>query len=406
MTAARLMASIRKAEHWGIQVAEPQLDMDALHERKDLLIEGLRMGAEELLADRGVTLVQGRGRLVAQDTVEVNGNRLRTRNVVIATGSVAAQMPIAGADLPGVIGSAEALELREIPGHMAVLGTEPWDLELAQYYHLVGSKVTLIASEKSLLPEADREIGQRLGKAFHDAGIVIKRGVRIEAIRQRDDGKLAVELADSKEEVIADKVLATRRLPNTSGLGLRALGIQTAHGAVLVDEHMRTNVPHIYAVGDAVPGPMRSHKANAEGVVAAENAMNLNRQMDYDALPQCLYTRPQVAWVGLTEEKARAQGIDVMIGKVPTAINPDAMILGETAGAIKVVASARYGKILGVHAMCPGAVDLINVATVAMLSEATVRELMRFVPAHPSLGEALVDAALDVEGRSLHMPQW
>ena len=177
-------------------------------------------------------------------------------------------------------------------------------------------------------------------------------------------------------------------------------------GAILVNERMETSLDHIYALGDATAGPMWSHKANAEGIVAGENAMGLTSRMNYDILPRCLYTWPEVAWVGLTEEQAEAEGIEMEIGKVPTAINPYAMILDETAGVVKVIACKKYGKIIGAHIMAPGAVDLINVVAVAMLSEATAGELMRFIPMHPSIGEALVDAAMDVEKRSLHLPKW
>jgi dihydrolipoamide dehydrogenase len=436
MTTARLIGSIRKAGRFGIQVGEPKLDMDTLHKRKDLMIKGFQVGTERLLADYGITLVKGQGRLVAWDTVEVEGpalsrspersegavegKQIRGRNVVVATGSVAAQPPIEGVDLPGVISTEEAIELREVPARIAILGSKPWDLELAQYFHIMGSEVTLIESGPQLLPEADREISQRLGKLFHDAGMVIKRGVAVEAIRQGGDGTLVVLLAEGKGEVVADKILAARRLPNSAKLGLHELGVKLAlsrspersegtvegmeQGAVLVNEHMETSVPQIYAVGDVTAGPMWSHKASVEGIIAGENAMGLTSKMDYNVMPRCLYTWPEVAWVGLTEEQAEAQGIGVNIGEVPTAINLYAMILDETAGMIKIITGKRYGEILGVHIMAPGAVDLINVATVAMLSEATVDELMRLIPMHPALGEAMVDAAMDVEKRSLHLP--
>jgi dihydrolipoamide dehydrogenase len=404
MVAAQRMASIRSAARLGIQVEGVEMDLEALHDRKDLMIEGLRMGTEELLSDYGIALVQGRGRLIAQDSVAVDGKRIRARNIVIATGSVAAQMPVKGIDLPGVVGAEEAIELRRVPERIAILGSEPWNLELAQYLCAMGSEVVLIESGRQLLPQADREISQRLGKSLHDAGIAIVRGTSAKAIRQ-DGDRLALTLGEGQGEVIIDRILAARRLPNTTGLGLRDLGVQTEQGAVLVDERMQTNVAHIYAVGDAAGGPMWSHKATYEGIVAGENAMGLISAMNYDHLPRCLHTWPQVAWVGLTEEQAEARGIEVEVGRFPTAFNPYAMILDETAGTIKVIASKKYGKILGVHVMAPGAIDLINAATVAMLSEATVRELMHFFPAHPSLGEAMVDAAMDVERRSLHLPR-
>ena len=420
LTAARLMGSIRKAGRFGIQVEEPGLDMEVLHDRKDLIIKGFRMGTERLLADCGITLVKGRGRLVARDTVEViappasasqGGERIRAANIVIATGSVAAPLPIEGADLPGVIGTEEALRMRQVPARIVILGSKPWDLELAQYFHTMGSQVTLVESGPQLLPEADHAIAQRLAKLYHDAGIVIKRGVAVEAIRRGDDGTLVVVLAEGRGEVIADKVLAARRLPNSARLGLHELGVKLAlsgvegmeHGAVLVNERMETSVSHVYAVGDVTAGPMWSHKANAQGIIAGENAMGLISKMNYSVVPRCLYTWPEVAWVGLTEEQAEAQGIEVGIGEVPIAINLYAMILDETAGVIKIIADRKYGEILGVHIMAPGAVGLINVASVAMLSEATVDELMRLIPMHPALGEAIVDAAMDVEGRALHL---
>jgi dihydrolipoamide dehydrogenase len=410
MTAARLVTSARQAGRYGIEVGQPTVDMEALHERKDLIVESLRLGTEHLLVDRGIHLIQGRARLVDRDTVEVNDERFRARCIILATGSVAARQPIQGIELASVLGTEEAIELRKIPARLAVLGSQPWEIELAQYFRIMGSEVTLIESGRRLLPEADHEIALRLGKMLHDRGVVIQRGVTVEAIRSGDNGALTVVLAGGKGEITVDKVLAARRLPNSTGLGLGQLGVKVAQGAVLVDEQMQTNVPNIYAVGDVASppggrgGPMGSHKANAEGVVAAENVMGRSSKIDYGSVPCCLYTWPEVAWVGLTEEQADARGIEVRIGRIPTAINPYAAILDQTAGMVKIIAGHKYGKILGAHLMAPGAADLINAISIAMLSEATVGELMRLIPAHPSLGEVLVDAALDVEKRSLHLP--
>jgi dihydrolipoamide dehydrogenase len=406
MTVARVLATVRKAGRFGVEAGEPSFDMATLHDRKDLIVEGLRMGTEQLLSDYGVTLIAGRGKLIARDTVAVNGQSIQARNIVIATGSVPAQLPLEGADLPEVVGTEEAIELREIPRRIVILNSQPWDVELAQYFRALGSEVTLIESTGRVLPGADHEIAQRLGKLLHDAGIEIKRRASVEAIRPGADGSVAVVLAEGKGQVVADKVLAARRLPHSTGLGLRELGVKMEQGGVVVNERMETSLPHLYAIGDVAAGPMWSHKANAEGIIAGENAMGRASKMNDQVLPRCLYTWPEVAWVGLTEEEAEAEHIEVSIGQVPLAINPYAMILDETSGAIKVIADKKYGKILGVHIMAPGAVDLINAVTVAMLAEATVGELMRFIPMHPGIGEALVDAAMDVEQRSLHLPKW
>jgi dihydrolipoamide dehydrogenase len=403
--AARLLTQIRRAGPLGIEVGEPKLSMEALQERKDLVISGLRMGTEMALADYGVTLVEGSGKLIAADTVAVGEQRITARNVIVATGSVQAQLPIEGIDLPGVLGTEEAIQLTEVPPRLAIIGSQPPEIEMAQYFKALGSDVTLIESGDQLLPEADRDISQRLGKVLHDEGIAVKRRTEAELIRQDDEGSLVLSLADGKGEVVADKIVAMRRLPNSSGLGLREVKVAMQGGGVLVNERMETSVPHIYAIGDVTVGSMWSHKANAEGFVAAENAMGLSRKMNYKVVPRCLYTWPEVAWVGLTEEEAEAQGMDVDIGKVPMSINPYAILLDQTAGMIKIIACKKYGKIVGAHIMARGAVDLINAMAIALLSEATLSELTALVPMHPAVGEALVDAAMDVEKRSIHLPR-
>jgi len=404
-TAAELLDRTRAAGQLGIRVGEPGIDLDTLQERKDLIIEGLRLGTEQQLLDHGIALAEGKGSLASPNTVLVDGQQIRARSIVIATGSIPAQLAIDGADLPGVIGTEEAIELREVPARLAILGGHPWDLELAQYFRALGAEVTLVVEGNRLLPDMDAGLAQRLAKLLHDGGISIRRGAKVEAIRRGANDALAFCLAEG-QEVLADKVLAARRLPNTTGLGLRALSVKTEYGAIIVDEQMRTSVPGIYAIGDATAGPMWSHKASAEGIVAAENAMGSTSRMKYDLLPHCAYTWPQLAWVGLTEEEAEAQGLAFVVGKVPLAVNPQAVLTGATAGEIKVIATKRYGKILGVHMLAPGAVELIGTAVLAMQAEDTVGELMRLVPRHPSIGEALVDAAMDVEKRSLHLPKW
>jgi dihydrolipoamide dehydrogenase len=273
----------------------------------------------------------------------------------------------------------------------------------------MGSEVTLISSGEQLVVGIDRDMSQRLSKLLHDEGMTILRRSSAEGIRANGDGTLSVVLSGpgtTGKDVTVDRVLAARRLSNSGGLGLRELGVKMDGASILVNDRMETNLPHLYAIGDVTAGPMWSHKANAEGIIAAENALGQPSRMSYGTIPYCVNTIPQVAWVGLTEEQAEAQQIGIAIGKIPTAFNPMAMILDETAGEIKVIASARHGKILGAHIMAPGAADLINAVAMAMAAEATVGELMQMVPRHPSLGEALVDAAMDVEKRSLHMPKW
>ena len=411
-TAAEMIESARRARRFGIEFGQPRVDVAALHERKDLVVEGLRMGTEQLMAEYGITLVEGRGKLLAPDRVTVTRTdgaeplEIATRSVVLATGSVGTELPIEGAGLPGVIGTEEAVDLREIPGRLAIIGSQPWEIELAQLFHALGSQVTLIESGEHLLADADRDAARRIGRVLYDAGIAVKTRTAVEAIRSGDDGALVVVLEGGKGEVVADRVVAARRLSNSSGLGLRDVGVKMEGASVLVDDKMATNVPHVYAIGDLAVGFLSSSKANAEGLVAAENAMGRSSRMRHDTLPRGVYTSPQVAWVGLTEEQAEARGIACRVGKVPIAINPHAMILDQTAGEIKIIACEKYGKIVGAHIVAPGAIVLVNAVAEAMLAEATIHELESLVPHHPSLGEALVDAAMDVNKRSIHLPQW
>jgi pyruvate/2-oxoglutarate dehydrogenase complex dihydrolipoamide dehydrogenase (E3) component len=247
MRAAELLQRIRAAGQLGIRVGEPAIDLETLHKHKDLIIDGLRLGTEQQLLDHGISLVEGQGNLASPNTVWVGGAEIPARSIVIATGSIPGQRAIDGADLPGVIGTEEAVELREVPARLVILGGHPWDLELAQYFRALGAEVTLVVEESRLLPDMDAGLAQRLAKVLSDGGISIRRRTKVEAIRQGANGSLVTCLAEGQGEVLADKMLAARRLPNTTGLGLRALGIKTDHGAILVDEQMRTSVPGIYA---------------------------------------------------------------------------------------------------------------------------------------------------------------
>ena len=413
LSAARLVSALGTAQSRGILLGERHVDLEALHERKDLIVESLRMGTEQLLIERGVRLLEGWGRLAAPDAVEVNGELIRARNIILATGSVAAQQPIEGTDLPGVIGTEEAMELRDIPSSIAILGSLPWDVELAQYFHALGSQVTVIEGGRQLLPGADRELAQRLGKLYHDAGIAIQRNSAAEAIRQTDDGALEVVLSGGKGEVPAAVVLAARRLPKSTGLGLPELGVRMRHGAVLVDEQMRTNVPSIFAVGDlAQPavrsaGSMWSHKANAEGIAAAERAMGSSARMDYGSVPHCLYTWPEVAWVGLTEGQAKEAGVEYEVGKFPWAASGRALGIGRPEGVTKLLFDPATHRIIGAGIVGPHAGDLIAECALAIEMGAEAADIGLTIHPHPTLSESIAMAAEVFEGTitDLYLPK-
>jgi len=296
-------------------------------------------------------------------------------------------------DAPGVLTSADVLELEDAPDSLAVIGGGVIGLEFASIFHALGTRVTVLEMLPTLLPTVDGGLARRYKSRLQRGGVEVHLRARVEEIWPKGDG-LAVRVADSSEEVEAEKVLvATGRAPYTEGLGLEELGVQRERGAIVVDERMATNVPGIYAIGDVTGGIMLAHLASRQGEVAVENIMGHAVTMDYRAVPNCVFTLPEIAGVGLTEQEAKAEGLDYQVARFPFAASGRALTIGETTGLVKLICERESGRVLGMHIMGPQASDLIAEGTLAIQMGATARDIAETIHAHPTLSEAIMEAA-------------
>jgi dihydrolipoamide dehydrogenase len=397
-----------KAEAHGIRVGEVSVDLESMMRRKERVVSGLTKGVEYLFRKNGVTWVRGTGRLVEPDRVEVvdgAGERqaVTARRLVLATGSAPIPFPGAPFDEERVISSTSALALREIPKHLIVVGGGVIGLELGSVWLRLGARVTVLELQETILPSMDGEIVKAATGLFREQGFEIRTGVRVREIEKSADG-VRVSLEDG-EVVEGDRCLvAIGRRSYTEGLGASELGVrQDARGAIEVDGRYHTGVGEIYAIGDAIGGELLAHKAMEEGIAAVENSAGRAGRVDYDAVAGVVYTWPEIAAVGMTEETARREGREIRVGKFPFSANGRARAMDEAHGLVKVIGDAATGRLLGLHILGPRASDLISEASLAMEFEAAVEDVAITVHAHPTLPEALKEAALAALGRAIHL---
>jgi dihydrolipoamide dehydrogenase len=417
---ASLLDEIRGAGEHGIQVAAPTLDIARAHERKRKVVDKNARGIEGLFKKYKVTgMIQGTARLTGPHQVEVDGRDgkrlLSTRFVMIATGSVPRDLPVAPADGERILNSDHVLLLERVPKSIAVLGAGAVGTEFASLYASFGSEVTLIEMLPRILPIEDEEVSAELERALRKRKIKVLTSARLTAAERLPAGAAGVKLtlerpgkdgAPGAPETVAAELLlsAVGRRPVTEGLGLEELGIELERGYVKVNPLMQTNLPHVYAIGDVVNTPWLAHVASAEGILAVEHmAGKPVRPIDYDHVPSCTYCDPEVGSVGLSEARARERGYDVAVGKFPFTALAKAAIVGHTTGFVKVVRETRYDELLGVHIIGASATDLIAEACAALQMEATDEELLHTIHAHPTLSEAVGEAAHAAFGHAIHI---
>lgn len=406
---AAVLDEIRAANDLGVQVAEPKLDIVKAQERKQKIVDANAKGVEFLFKKNKVTGLRGFGRITGPHEVEVEGADSKqtygAKHIIIATGSVPRDIPIAKADGERILNSDHILELRQVPASLAVLGAGAVGTEFASIYASFGAKVTLIEMLPRVLPIEDEEVSAELQRVLRKRGLEVMTGTALKSAEHTENGvKLSLE-GGKKDSIEADLLLvAIGRKPVTEGLGLEALGIEPERGYVKINATMQTAVPHIYAIGDVVNTPWLAHVASAEGILAVEHmAGQTVRPINYDRVPSCTYCDPEVGSVGLTEAKARERGYDVQTGKFPLSALGKARILGRTEGFVKVVREKKYDELLGVHIIGAHATDLIAEACVALQMEGTDEELFRTMHAHPTLSEAVMEAAHAAHGQAIHI---
>ncbi len=400
------------AEH-GISVGKVQMDVGQMLARKDLVVKQNNDGIQYLLKKNKVTFFHGRGAFVASTdaghTVQVSGaaeETLTAKHVIVATGSSARALPGTPFDEVNVLSNDGALRVGAVPKKLVLIGSGVIGLEMGSVWRRLGADVTILEGLPTFLGAVDQQIAKEAKKAFDKQGLKIELGVQVGDIKVGKKG-VSVAYTNAKGEALvldADKLIVSiGRVPNTIGLNAATVGLALdERGAIVVDADCKTNVPGIWAVGDVVRGPMLAHKAEEEGVAVAERIAGQHGHVNFNTVPWVIYTSPEIAWVGRTEQQLKADGVAFKAGTFPFLANGRARALGDTTGMVKVLADATTDEILGVHIVGPQASELIAEAVVAMEFRASSEDIARICHAHPSLSEATKEAALAVDKRALN----
>jgi len=409
LRSAEILDVVRKAGDFGIDPGEICVNFSQMSQRKDAVVRKMVTGLKNLLTGNGVRILKGEGRLTSPRRIEVacpDGQAsVQAENIILAPGSMPAAIPIAGADGSNVLDSNGILRLTSLPESLAVIGGGVIGLELATIFAKLGSPVTVMESQASILATEDKDVVDILRRALKKAGVSILEGTTVTEITDATTGKAVLYEKDGvKTKIEAERVLiAVGRQPATEGLGLEKASVNTEKGWIKVKATLETSQPGIYAIGDATGYQQLAHVAFAQAEVAVDNITGGHTTMEYNTVPRALYTLPELAAVGLTEQQAQEMGNKIATGRFPFISNGRAITMDETQGLVKIVSKSDNGEILGVHICGPNATELIAEAVAVMQKKATVDELGRMIHAHPTLSEAIREAALDTRGRALHI---
>jgi dihydrolipoamide dehydrogenase len=387
----------------GVKLAGVELDWPGAQARKDEVVGRLTGGVAALLRHHGVTLYRETAELIPGKTVRAGSEILAPDAVILAMGSVNARLDFPGRDLPDVLDSASALALEAAPKSVAIVGGGVIGMEFAVLYHMLGAEVCVIEALPEILPAADEEIAGCLREMMEAEGVRIYTGARVTAAEETAGGlSVSFERGGVVQRILAKKLLvAAGRRPNTAGSGLEAAGVATERGAVVTDAYFQTSVPGVYAVGDCNGQMMLAHAAIAQGAAAAEHIMGETPHYNSKVVPSCVYTQPEIAGVGMTEGQVRQAGIPYKIGRFDLSGNAKALIENK-GGIVKIIADARLGEVLGVHMIGPRVTELIAEAALCVSMEGTAEEIANTVHAHPTVSEAVGEAAMSVFGKPIH----
>jgi len=402
-----------KFKEHGVVIGNLSLDLGAMMKQKDDAVTGLTKGVAFLFKKNKIDWVPGTGRIEAAGRVAVkqsdgSSTVLETKHIVIATGSESTPLPGVEIDEERIVTSTGALALSEVPGHLVVIGAGVIGLEMGSVWSRLGAKVTVVEFLDEVLPGMDGEIARTSRRILGKQGLTFQLASKVTSAKRKGESvTVAVEPREGgkAETLAADVVLVSvGRRPYTDGLGLDALGVKrNPRGFIEVNDKFATNVPGIYAIGDCIPGPMLAHKAEEDGIACLESLAGQHGHVDYDRVPLVVYTWPEIAGVGQTEEQLKAAGVEYKVGKFPFTANSRAKTIGETDGLVKVLADAKHDLLLGVHIVGPLAGDLIQEAVTVLEFGGTAEDIARISHAHPGMGEAVKEAALAVDGRAIHI---
>ena len=407
---AEVYEKIVKSKEFGITVGDVKLDFKAGQDRKQAVVDKNAKGIEFLFKKNKVDRITGFGRLAGNGVVEVQADsgtqRLNAKNIILAMGSTPKDLPHIKTDGKRIINSDHILKLTEVPKTMLVIGAGAVGCEFASIYSRFGTKTTIVEVLPQLLPIEDEEVAKEFTRNFKKKGIDVYTDAKVLSCEPGANSVKSVIEAKGKQITIETDIVlsATGRRAVTENCGLDKTKVKLdQRGMVEVDQFMRTAEPRVYAIGDIVPTPWLAHVASKEGILAVEHMKDLDvRPINYDHVPNCTYTDPEVASVGLTEKKAKERGYDVKVGKFPFTANSKARIIGESGGLVKIVSDSKYDELLGMHICGPHATELIVEGCAALELEATAESIAQTMHAHPTLSEAIMEAAEDVGGHSIH----
>ena len=413
LMSAHVYEQMQHAADFGVQATGIQLAFADVQKRKNRVVLKNTKGIEYLMKKNKVTVFKGTGKLALPGKVEVTGadgakQTIKTKGIIIATGSVVRPIPGFETDGVQVVNSDHILELKEVPKSLIVMGAGAVGVEFASVYSRFGAETTIVELMPRLQPLEDEEVSKELEKSFRKRGVKTQVDTKLEKLEKTETGVRVTGKTSKGEAVTLEAemlLVAVGRMPFTEGLGLEGTKIKVEKGFVQVDEFQQTGEKGVYAIGDVVPTPQLAHLASKEGIVAVEHLSGQKdvRPINLRLVPNCTYCDPEIASVGLTEAKAREQGYDVKIGKFPFSASGKARILGEEEGFVKIVGEGKYDEILGVHIIGAHATELIAEACVAMQLESTAEELGRTMHAHPTVSETVMEAAEGVHGLAVHI---
>ena len=405
-------------EQHGITASSLALDIATMQARKNTVVKDLTQGINALFKANNVALIHGRAKIPAADTIEISNRKtkrkfdtLKVKNIIIATGSSPVRLPQLKLDDDYIIDSAAALELDEVPKRLGIIGAGAIGLEIGSVWSRLGSDVVVMEAMNNFLPSVDAKLAKITKRSLAKQSLDIRLNARlVSAAVKKNQVQLVYEDTSGKksrgehEEIFDKLIVAVGRKPNSDRMFGEELGIEKDERCfIIVDKNCETSVPHIFAIGDVVAGPMLAHKASEEGIMVAEHIAGFHAEVNYDLIPAVIYTHPELAWVGKTEEQCKADGIKYKTGSFPFAANGRARAMAETEGLVKIIADVETDIVLGVHIFSAQASELITQAVLMMEMQATTEDMALTIFAHPTLSEAMHEAALAVDGKAIHI---
>ena len=398
---------IKKAAIFGIEVAEPKLDFAKAMKRKDDIIEMQRKGIAFHFKKNGIELIKGTGKIISSNKIRSKDssgkeNEIIAKNIIIATGSSAASVPPFELSQAGIMDNTGVLSLSRLPGSLLIVGAGVVGCEFANIFSTFGTKITMVEMLPRILTTEDEEVSSIIHKVLKGKGVDIFTSSKVEKLDKDGDG-YSCKLSVDKEIMVEKILISVGRKPNSTGIGLEDVGIATDQkGFIKVDSHLRTNIDNVYAVGDVIGNLQLAHVASEEGKIAAANIAGKDMEMDYGVIPWAVFTFPEIGTVGITEDQAKKKNIDIRIGVFPFSSSGKAYITGETEGFVKIVTDKNTGEILGAQMIGPRASDLVHEVAAAMKGEMLIEDLAKTVHSHPTLSEAVLEAAEDCFGIATH----